>query len=185
MRPGRSPHPPEAGEVVIWRQAVVIGVSVLAAVIVEVTLLSRLGLPGATPDLVVVTVVALAFAMGPSQGALAGFVAGVLIDLAPPGDTLLGVNAIVYLVIGWVTGAAVAPRDRSVPLMVGIVALAAGGATIATAAFDTLLGSSRVSWEEMPVMVLTSALYAALLAPLVVLGVGWVVRKVVPDVAVS
>lgn len=169
----------------IWRQVVVIGVTVLVAVIVEVTLLSRLGLPGATPDLVVVTVVALAFAMGPSQGALAGFAAGVLIDLAPPGDTLLGVNAIVYLVVGWVTGTAIAPRDRTVPLMVGIVALAAGGATIATSALDTLLGSGRVSWEEMPAMVLTSALYAALLAPPVVLGIGWVARRVVPEVVAS
>lgn len=169
----------------IWRQVVVIGVTVLVAVIVEVTLLSRLGLPGATPDLVVVTVVALAFAMGPSQGALAGFAAGVLIDLAPPGDTLLGVNAIVYLVVGWVTGTAIAPRDRTVPLMVGIVALAAGGATLATAALDTLLGSSRVSWEGMPAMVLTTALYAALLAPPVVLGIGWLVRRVVPEVVAS
>ena len=60
----------------IWRQGLVIGLAVLFAVIVEVTLLSRLGLPGATPDLVVVTVVALALAMGPTQGAAAGFVAG-------------------------------------------------------------------------------------------------------------
>lgn len=169
----------------IWRQVVVIGVTVLLAVIVEVTLLSRLGLPGATPDIVVVTVVALAFAMGPAQGALAGFAAGVLVDLAPPGDTLLGVNAIVYLVVGWVAGAAIAPRDRTVPLMVGIVALAAGGATIATAALDTVLGSSRVSWEDMPAMVLTSALYAALLAPVVIPAIGWLVRRVTPEVVSS
>jgi rod shape-determining protein MreD len=170
---------------VIWRQVVVIGVTVLLAVIVEVTLMSRLSLPGATPDLVVVTIVALAFAMGPTQGALAGFAGGILIDLAPPGDSLLGVNAIVYLVVGWLAGTTIAPRDRTVPLMVGIVALAAGGATIATATLDTLLGSSRVSWEDMPGMVLTSALYAALLAPVVVPGVGWLVRRITPEVVVS
>ena len=47
----------------IWRQALIVGLSVFAAVIVELTLLSRLGLPGATPDVVIVTVVAIALAM--------------------------------------------------------------------------------------------------------------------------
>jgi rod shape-determining protein MreD len=168
----------------LWRQALIIGSLVLAAVIVEVTLLSRLGLPGATPDLVVVTVVAIALAMGPTQGAVAGFVAGVLVDLAPPADSLLGVNAIVYIAIGYITGFVVDPRDRTVPVMIGIVGLSAGAATLATAALDTLLGSGRVAWGEVPGLVLSSALYAVVLAPLVVLGVAWLVRKATPEVLV-
>jgi rod shape-determining protein MreD len=169
---------------VIWRQALLIGFLVLVAVIVELTLLSRLGLPGATPDLVVVTIVAIALAMGPTQGAVAGFLGGVLIDLAPPADTLLGVNAIVYIAIGYITGVAVDPRDRSVPVMIGIVALAAGAASLATAALDTLLGSNRVSWEDVPGVALSSALYAVIMAPFVVLGVSWLVRKATPEVLV-
>jgi rod shape-determining protein MreD len=168
----------------VWRQAVIIGGLILAAVIIEVTVLSRLGLPGATPDLVVVTIVAIALALGPTQGAVAGFTAGVLIDLAPPGDTLLGVNAIVYIVIGFVTGVVVDPRDRTVWILIGIVSLSAGAATIATAALDTLLGSDRVQWGDVAGMALTSALYAALMAPVVVLGVAWLVRRVTPEAAV-
>ncbi len=168
----------------MWRQAVIIGGLILAAVIIEVTVLSRLGLPGATPDLVVVTIVAIALALGPTQGAVAGFTAGVLIDLAPPGDTLLGVNAIVYIVIGFVTGVVVDPRDRTVWILIGIVSLSAGAATIATAALDTLLGSDRVQWGDVAGMALTSALYAALMAPIVVLGVAWLVRRVTPEAAV-
>lgn len=168
----------------IWRQAIVIGFCTFAAVIVEVTLLSRLGLPGATPDLVVVTVVALALAMGPTQGATAGFAAGMLIDLAPPADTLLGVNAIVYLAIGFVTGFIIDPRDRTVPVMIGIVGLATAAATLATAALDTLLGSARVSWEQVPSMVLSSTVYAVIMAPVVVLAVAWIVRRVTPEVSV-
>lgn len=169
----------------LWRQILVVGSLVLAAVIVEVTLLSRLGLPGATPDLVVVTVVAIALAMGPTQGAVAGFSAGVLLDLAPPSATVLGVNAIVYLVIGYVTGFVIDPRDRTVPILMGIVGLAAAAAALATAAFDTLLGSDRVAWSEVPGMVLSSALYAVILAPAVVLGVAWLVRKATPEVLVT
>ena len=168
----------------MWRQAVIIGGLVLAAVIIEITVLSRLGLPGATPDLVVVTIVAIALAWGPTQGAVAGFASGVLIDLAPPGDTLLGVNAIVYVVIGFVAGVVVDPRDRTVPILIAIVAISAGAATIATAGLDTLLGSDRVQWGDMAGMALTSALYAALLAPLVVLGVAWLARRATPDAVV-
>lgn len=168
----------------IWRQALVIFVVVFTAVIVEVTLLSRLGLPGATPDLVVVSVVALALAMGPTQGATAGFAAGILLDMSPPADTLLGVNAIVYLAIGFVTGFVIDPRDRTVPVMIGIVGLATAAATLATAALDTLLGSGRVLWEEMPSMVLSSTVYAVIMAPVVVLGVAWIVRRVTPEVSV-
>jgi rod shape-determining protein MreD len=169
---------------VVWRQALIIGTLVVAAVIIELTLLSRLGLPGATPDLVVVTIVAIALAMGPTQGAVAGFAAGVLIDLAPPGDTLLGVNAIVYIAIGFITGFVIDPRDRTVPIMIGIVGLAAGAAVVATSALDTLLGSDRVAWDGIAGMVLSSALYAVILAPGVIVFVAWLVRKATPEVLV-
>ena len=168
----------------MWRQALVIGSLVLAAVIVELTLLSRLGLPGATPDLVVVTIVAIALAMGPMQGAVAGFAAGVLIDLAPPGDTMLGVNAIVYVAIGFVVGQAVDPRDRTLVIMTGVAALSAAAAALGTAVLDTLLGSDRVLWGQMLWMLATSGLYAAVLAPLVILGVAWLVRQAAPEALV-
>lgn len=167
-----------------WRQALIIGGLLLVAVIVQVTLLSRLPLPGATPDLVVVTVVAIALAMGPTQGAIAGFTAGVLVDLAPPADTLLGVNAIVYIVIGFVTGFVIDPRDRTVPLLMGLVGLSAGAAVIATAALDTLLGSDRVAWDTVPGLALSSALYAVVMAPVVILFVSWLVRRATPEVLV-
>jgi len=169
----------------MWRQVLIIGTAILASVIIELTLLSRLDLPGATPDLVIVTVVAIGLAMGPTQGAVAGFSAGVLVDLAPPADTLLGVNAIVYLVIGFITGFVVDPRDRTVSIEIGIVGLSAAGATIGTAALDTLLGSGRVVWAEVPGMALSSALYAVIMAPLVILGIAWVVLKATPEILVN
>jgi rod shape-determining protein MreD len=169
----------------MWRQVLIIGTAVLLSVLIELTLLSRLDLPGATPDLVIVLVVAIALAMGPTQGAVAGFAAGVLIDVAPPADTLLGVNAIVYLAIGFITGFVIDPRDRTVPIEMGIVGLSAGGATILTAALDTLLGSGRVLWDAIPAMALSSALYAVAMAPLAILGIEWIVRKATPEILVN
>jgi len=170
---------------VIWRQALIIGTFMLGAVLVEVTLLSRLGIPGATPDLVVVTVVAIALAMGPIQGAVAGFAGGVLLDLAPPGDTLIGVNALVYVAIGFITGMAVDPRDRTIWILMGMVGLATGAAVLLVSGLDTLLGSDRVDWEQVPMLTLTSVLYGLILAPVMILSVAWVVRKATPEVLVA
>jgi rod shape-determining protein MreD len=170
---------------VLWRQATLIVGLLVLAVVVQVTLLSRLGLPQATPDLVVVTVVALGLALGPTRGAIAGFVGGMLVDLAPPADTPLGINALVYLVIGYVTGFIIDPRDRTVPLLMGIVGLAVGGATLAVATIEALLGSDRVAWDRLPLLVLTSALYGVALAPLVVPGVTWLARRITPEVLVE
>jgi rod shape-determining protein MreD len=168
-----------------WRQIILVGALVLTAVIVELTLLSRLGLPGATPDLVVVTVVAIALALGPVPGAVAGFAAGLLLDLAPPADTVLGGSALVYLAIGYVTGLVIDPRDRTVPILVGLVGLAAGAAVLLTAGLEAVLGSARVSWEAVPALALSGALYGVILAPLVILGVTWLVQRVTPDALVS
>lgn len=155
------------------------------AVLIEMTLLSRMGIPGATPDLIVVTVVAIAFAMGPLQGATAGFAAGVLLDLSPSADTLIGVNAIIYLVIGFVAGFWIDPRDRTLPIMIGIMALSTSGAALATAIVDTALGGDRVNWAEVPWITLSSALYGVLLSALIIPLVARISRPFLPELSIS
>ena len=166
------------------RQAMIIGSVIFIAVIVELTLLSRLGLPGATPDLVVVTIVALALAYGPLPGAIAGFSAGILMGLAPPFDGILGVQAILFTIVGLITGAVVDPRDRSVPVIMGMVGLSTGGVVLLHALFLAVLSGERVVWDTVPGLALTGALYGLILAPLVVPGIGRIVRTLTPEVAV-
>jgi rod shape-determining protein MreD len=166
------------------RQAMIIGSAIFIAVIVELTLLSRLGLPGATPDLVVVTIVALALAYGPLPGAIAGFSAGILMGLAPPFDGILGVQAILFTIVGLITGAVVDPRDRSVPVIMGMVGLSTGGVVLLNALFLAVLSGERVVWDTVPGLALTGALYGLILAPLVVPGIGRIVRTLTPEVAV-
>lgn len=167
------------------RQVLLCSGLLLAAALIQATLLSRLPIPGATPDLVVVTLVALALAYGPMTGAICGFAAGLLLDASPPSVGAIGVSALIYLVIGAVTGAVVDPRDRTVIVLSGIVGLAAGGAALATAIFDTVLGSDGVVWSSVPLVVLTSSLYAVILAPFVVPGVDWLVRRMTVELAVN
>jgi rod shape-determining protein MreD len=168
-----------------WRQSLVVASAIFFALILQLSVLSRLGLPGATPDLLVVTVVALALAMGPTQGAVAGFAAGALLDIAPPSDTVIGINSIVYLVIGYLAGLAIDPRDRTVPITIGIVGLSTAGATLATTALSGLLGNPRVLWDQLPSLTLSSALYGVLLAPLMVPTIAWIVRRVTPEVVLD
>ncbi|CAM5330973.1 hypothetical protein SPURM210S_05625 [Streptomyces purpurascens] len=57
---------------------------------IQVSVLARLHLPGAVPDLMLLTVLGLALVYGHMGGALVGFGAGLLADLAPPADHAAG-----------------------------------------------------------------------------------------------
>ena len=63
-----------------WLRGVLTVVLIVTAVIAEVTVLPLLGLPGAVPDAVTVTVVAIGFRAGPVRGSIAGLLAGLLIE---------------------------------------------------------------------------------------------------------
>ena len=66
--------------------------------------------------------------------------------------------------------------------MVAIAAIGCAAAALGTAALDAMLGSPRVLWESVPLIALTSALYGALLAPLMIPLLGWLTRKLAPEV---
>lgn len=169
----------------MWvRQALICATLILVALIVQQSFLSRLGLPGSTPDLLLVTVIAIALAYGPVVGAVSGFSAGVLLDLAQSNIAVLGVSALIYLAIGFITGAVIDPRDRTVPILMGIVALSTGASVLVYAAVSALLGSERIIWEDLPGLVLSACLYGLLLAPVVIVFVAWLVRRITPEAAV-
>lgn len=62
-------------------------VLVVIAMVAQVSVLARLHLPGAVPDLLLLTVLGLALAYGHVGGCLVGFFAGLLADIAPPRTT--------------------------------------------------------------------------------------------------
>ena len=163
------------------RIAIISGTGVLIALMLQLTLLSRLGLPGATPDLVVVVVVALALGYGPGIGGIAGFFAGLAVDLAPPAEGVVGLNAIVYLAIGWVAGSIIDVRDRTVLLLLMLTSFSAGAAALLAAIAEAALGSERVVWDLVPGVVLSSMLYGLVLAPFVLPLTELVIRKLTPE----
>jgi rod shape-determining protein MreD len=91
--------------------------------IVQVTIVSSIGILGGSPDLVLVTLVAVALTQGSIFGAAAGFWAGLLLDVAQLGT--LGFTSLLLTLAGFWIGryGETTGRDRAhAPLLsVGVV----------------------------------------------------------------
>lgn len=140
---------------------------VLSALVLQVVVLSRLGLPGASPDLLLVVVLALGMAAGPGPGAIFGFSAGLLVELAPPASGSIGQTAAVYAVAGFFAGQLALEPGRPEVRTVAAIGGIAGAAVIAQAILAAVIGTPQVNWGALPLLVLTQMLYAAALSFLV------------------
>ncbi|MFI1829141.1 rod shape-determining protein MreD [Streptomyces sp. NPDC020412] len=143
---------------------------VVVALVIQVSVLARLQLPGAVPDLVLLTVLGLAFVYGHLAGAFIGFGAGLLADLAPPADHALGRYALVLCVIGYLAGLA-RPQDgklRSATGPMAVVVAAAIGSTLLYAGVGALVGDTAARHVGLGGLLFTAAVYDLLLAPFTV-----------------
>ena len=143
---------------------------VVVALVVQVCVLARLQLPGAVPDLVLLTVVGLALVYGHVGGAFVGFGAGLLADLAPPADHAAGRYALVLCVVGYLVGLAKPDKGQlrsAVGPMVVVVA-AAIGSTLLYASVGALVGDTAARHVGIGSLLFTAALYDLLLAPFTV-----------------
>ncbi|MFG2814944.1 rod shape-determining protein MreD [Streptomyces sp. NPDC048410] len=154
-------------------------VLVVVALVIQVSVLARLHLPGAVPDLLLLTVLGLALVYGHVGGALVGFGAGLLADLAPPADHAAGRYALVLCVIGYFAGL-VKPetgRLKSATGPMAVVVAAAIGSTLLYAGVGALVGDTAARHVGLPGLLFSAALYDLLLAPFVVPGVMWLARR--------
>ncbi len=155
-------------------------VLLLTALLLQLTVLPLLGLPGATPDLLVVIVASLGLAAGEVRGAVAGFCAGLALDLVPPADGVLGLSAVVLTLVGYIAGLLGARKDRSAVVTIGAVALLAAGSVVAYAMLGGIVSDPRIVWERVPLLLATQALYAGVLAAFVVPAVAALVGRLEP-----
>ncbi|MGW8399065.1 rod shape-determining protein MreD [Streptomyces lydicus] len=143
---------------------------VVVALVIQVTVLARLQLPGAVPDLLLLGVLGLALVYGHVAGALIGFSAGLLADVAPPSDHAIGRYALVLCVIGYAAGLTKPDsgqhRSATVPLMVVIGA--AIGSTLMYAGVGSLVGDTAARHVGLVGLLLSATLYDLLLAPFAV-----------------
>lgn len=143
---------------------------VVVALVIQVTILGRLQLPGAVPDLMLLTVVALSLVYGPTSGALLGFGAGLLADLAPPADHAAGRYALVLCIIGYLVGLARPDngRFRSAWGPMLTVLAAAAGSIMLYVGVGALVGDTAERHVGLGGLLFTAVLYDLLLAPFTV-----------------
>ena len=163
-----------------WLRTALTIALVVTALLLELTAMPLLRLPGATPDILTVTVVALGLVGGPVRGAATGMAAGLALDLVTPADGVVGLTAVVLVVVGYLAGLLGGDQDRSPFTTVALAGLLAGGATLAFALIGGLVADPRISWDRVPGLVLTQTAYAVVLAAFVVPGVAWLWRRVDP-----
>lgn len=156
---------------------------VAVALVLQVSVLARLQLPGAVPDLLLLTVLGLALVYGHVGGALAGFGAGLLADLAPPADHAVGRYALVLCVVGYVAGLTRPETGQHRSATVPMVVVAAGAvcSTLLYAGVGTLVGDTAVDQSGMVRLIATATVYDLLLAPFTVPLVMALARRVDND----
>lgn len=161
-------------------QRLMLGVaSVLTVLLLQVTVVGRLPLPGVEPDLVLVLVVAFALAEGPMSGLVTGWCAGLLADALSAHE--LGRLALAYALAGYLTGMLQDDTDRSTLQPFGAVAL---GALVSLGAYTTvglLLGDPRVTFDAVVDNALSAVPYDVVLTPFVVPLVAGLVRRLDAD----
>ncbi|MFJ9028850.1 rod shape-determining protein MreD [Streptomyces sp. NPDC102274] len=156
---------------------------VVVALVIQVSVLARLQLPGAVPDLMLLVVLALAFVYGHVGGALIGFGAGLLADLAPPADHAAGRYALVLCVIGYLAGLARPEKGqmRSAFAPMAVVVGAALGSTLLYAAVGSLVGDTAARHVGLAGLLFTAAVYDLLLAPFTVPLIMFLARRAEND----
>jgi len=148
-------------------RAVIYAVIAFVGVVLQVTLVDRLALPGgAVPDLALVIVVTIGLARDPAEGMLAGFLTGLDLDLAPPASHLIGASALVFCLVGYGCGWLGRRLEHSVPRLVAaaLIATAAGESMQAAAAL--ISGNPNVTTASVGRALPTAVLYDAMLCAL-------------------
>jgi rod shape-determining protein MreD len=154
------------------RRAALAAVLLLLAILIQVTLVNNLPWPGAAgPDLVLVVVVALALTGGPLEGTLAGFCAGLALDVAPPATHLIGQYALVFCLVGYGCGRVGSHLSESVWAPIGVVAIGSAAGELLFALTGMIFGDLNVTWSAVRHVLPASVLYDVLLSPFVLYAV--------------
>jgi rod shape-determining protein MreD len=162
-----TPEPTAARRAVT---GLVLFAALFAAVVLQLTVVNRLPLPGAgAPDLVLLLVTAVAVTTSPRCGAVSGFAAGLALDVAPPVTHYTGQDALVFCLAGYgaarviqLVRDATGERDQLTSFAVMAAAAAAGEA--AQAALGLLLADADMTSAVISRVLPSAVLYDLLLA---------------------
>lgn len=142
---------------------------VLVAVLLEVSVMPYVNVADGIPDLVAPTVVVIALLRGTLVGAVAGFSAGMLLELTAPIGTL-GVLALLYLAVGaWCGRYCGSEESASLLAPLALSVIAALAVQLGFMAFQLLLGHHMPASEFVGRVLFPTLALTALLSPPVLL----------------
>lgn len=149
-----------------------LALTVFGGGVAQATIAPALRIGDVAPDIPLIVVVLLALRRGPEFGALAGFAAGLLQDVA--GGGLVGAQALTKAVLGFALGAVGARLAVTQPLVQipGLVLLS-GAEGVARFAVLKLFHFPAPFDELMTYVVLPQALYNGFLGAALVLALAW------------
>jgi rod shape-determining protein MreD len=165
-------------------RALVALVVVAVTVVVQLTIVDRIAFPGgAGPNLVLLAVAALALAGGPMAGVLTGFLAGLALDVAPPGSHFTGQNALVFCLVGYFCGLLAddsgdAEQGHTALFEIMVTAAGAVCGEALLALLGVMLSDPRVTWPAITHMLPAAVVWDVLLCPFVLYAVAAVLRPV-------
>ncbi len=148
----------------------VVGLVILIAVIFQVAVFNLFSVNGVVPNLALIVVVAAAIARGPAFGATVGFVAGLLLDLAPPADHVAGRWALALVLVAILAGRVRADARRSPIAGLATVAVCSFIATSVFALSGVVLGDHALPAGEMMQVIGIALLWDIVVAPLLLPG---------------
>ena len=164
------------------RRRILTAAVLAVAIALQLTVLNGLRLPGGgVPDLVLVLVAALAMGSGPVAGMAAGFTAGLVLDLAPPGSPVLGEYALVFCLAGFAAGQLRGLASRSALLSLLTLAGVVAVAEAALAGIELALDPAQVSLAQIRLTLPADVICDLLLLPFALLAAmllgAWATRE--------
>jgi len=155
--------------------AAALPVALFAAVIVQLTVVNRLPLPGGdAPDLVLLLVAAVAVTTTTMIATVTGFAGGLALDIAPPVSHYAGEYALVFCLVGYLAtrvmgaiSAASGGAERDPSICLAVVAVAAAAGEAGKAGLGLLLSDPNVTGPAIRHVLPGAILYDLLLTPVV------------------
>lgn len=151
------------------RNALVVLV-VVAAVTLQVAVFNLFAVNGVVPNLAMIVVVAASIARGAQFGAVVGFVSGLLLDLAPPADHVVGRWALALVIVAILAGRVRADARRSPIAGLATVAVCSFVATSVFALSGVVLGDHALPAGQMTQVIGIALLWDIVCAPLLLPG---------------
>ena len=162
-------------------RALVALAAVLVALVLQVSVFPHVAWHGIVPNLVLLVVVAAALTRGAQFAAVLGFVAGVVLDLAPPADHVTGQWALALVLVGYVAGRVQQEVRPSASAVVVTVAASSFVGTSVFALLGLLLGEAVVDVGSLLGVIAVAVVWDVLLTPFVLPPLMGMFRRLEPE----